>query len=89
MTSILLPVDRRASVAALVLIMASAAWAQMPDQPSMTPDRSKARQPTPSSVQQSETLQGADRTTESEADRKMREMDRKLDRVLRSICDGC
>jgi hypothetical protein len=89
MTSILLPAGGRVSVAALALLMASAAWAQTPDQQSMAPDRPKPRQPTPSSVQQSETPQGSEGKSESEADRKMREMDRKLNRVLRSICVGC
>ena len=47
--------DRRAAAGAIAVFLAGAAFAQAPDQPTMTPDRSAPRQPTPSSVQQAET----------------------------------
>jgi hypothetical protein len=90
MTSIPLPLDRRAGVAALALLLASVAWAQAPDRQSMTSGQPKNRQPTPSLVKPSENPQGAEGKSQSEdADRKMREIDRKANRVLRDICIGC
>jgi hypothetical protein len=79
--------DRRAAAGAIAVFLAGAAFAQAPDQPTMTPDRSAPRQPTPSSVQQAETREAEQQ--ESDADRKLREMDRKMNRVMRSICIGC
>jgi hypothetical protein len=71
---------------ASVLLWAGASVAQAPDQ---TPDRQKLRQPTPQSVQQQEDAKGAVDTKMTEADRKVQEMDRRLKRTLRSICNGC
>jgi hypothetical protein len=74
---------------ALTLLLSSAAWAQTPDQQTTMPDRSKLRQPTPSSVQQVESPADAESKRQSETDRKLREADRKLNRAMRSICNGC
>ena len=76
-------------LAALTLLLSSAAWAQTPDQQTTTSGRSKLRQPTPSSVQQMETPADAESKRQSETERRMREADRKLSRAMRSICSGC
>ena len=49
----------------------------------------RLRQPTPQSVQQQEDLQASADKIRAETDRKMREMDRRLNRTLRSVCVGC
>lgn len=49
----------------------------------------KRRQPIPSAMQKQESQQmDADRSR-AEADRKVREWDRRMNRTLRSICNGC
>jgi hypothetical protein len=87
MEFVLSSLDRRAVVGALALLLASAAVAQAPDQPTTAPDRSAPRQPTPSSVERTETREPEQNGTDAE--RKIREMDRKMNRVMRSICVGC
>ncbi len=80
--------NRRFIVATLALFLASAAWAQAPDQQS-SPDRPTSRQPRPSSVEQPASMPGAAEKSRSDADRKVRETDRRLNRTLHSICNGC
>jgi|UPI0004B3EF8C TolA-binding protein len=89
MPSSLLSLHRHIGAVTLALLLGSAAWAQTPDQPSSAPDRTKLRQPTPSSVQQQADTQDAAEKSQTEIDRKLREMDRRLDRTLRSVCSGC
>jgi hypothetical protein len=72
-------------VATLLLVLESAAWAQVPD-PLSPP---LPRQPTLQSVQQQEVQQATADRSKLEADRKMREMDRRMNRTLRSVCSGC
>ena len=88
MTSVPLSLRRLIALAVPVLLWAGATVAQAPDQQSSF-DRSTLRQPTLSSVQQQEGLQADADKTKSEANRKMREMDRRLNRTLRSVCSGC
>jgi hypothetical protein len=86
MASILLPLSRVAILAAPALLWAAGVVAQAPDRAS---DRPKLRQSTTQSVQQEDGQQAnADKST-TEADRKVREMDRRLNRTLRSVCSGC
>jgi hypothetical protein len=82
----LLPLSRFAVLAAPALLLAGAAVAQAPDQ---EPDRPKLRQPTPQTVQQQDDVQRTGDKNRAEADRKVREMDRRLNRTLRSVCVGC
>ncbi|WP_114948135.1 hypothetical protein [Microvirga calopogonii] len=89
MTSNSLHLNWRISVGAATLFLAGAVWAQAPDQQPVSHDRPMLRQPTPSSVQQQEDGQGAAEKRETEADKKLREMDRRLARTLRSVCSGC
>lgn len=89
MTSILLPISRFAGAPMFAFLLASAALAQTPEQHSLAPDRARPRQPTPLSVQQPESPQSTAEKSKSEADRKMREMDRRLSRTLRGVCIGC
>ena len=81
--------NRRTGFLSLALLLASAASAQTLDQQSPQPDRPKLRQPTPSSVQQPEPPMEVQSRGNSDIDRKLREADRKLSRVMRSICNGC
>ena len=76
-------------VATLLLVLESAAWAQVPDQLSPPLDPPGPRQPTLQSVQQQEIQQATADRSKLEADRKMREMDRRMNRTLRSVCSGC
>lgn len=89
MTPGLLSRHGRNSIAACVVLLAGAAWAQAPGQPLSQPERTKLRQPTHSSVQQKDVPQTQADKGGSEADRKVREMDRRLNRTLRSVCIGC
>jgi hypothetical protein len=86
MAFILSPLSRAATLAAPALLLAGAVLAQAPEQ---TPDRSRARQPTPQPVQQEDGVQTNQDKSETAADRKFREMDRRLNRTLRSVCVGC
>ncbi len=88
MTSIPLSLSRLTALAVPALLWVGTAVAQAPKQQS-SPDRVKLRQPTQSSVQQREGLQAGADKSRSEADRKVREMDRRLNRTLRSVCSGC
>ena len=88
MTSIPLSLSRLTALAVPALLWVGTAVAQAPDQ-KYSPDRPTLRQPTLSSVQQQEGLQANADKTNSEANRKMREMDRRLNRTLRSVCSGC
>jgi hypothetical protein len=89
MTCSLLSLYKHVGVAAAVFLVAGAAWAQVPDQPSSSPERQELRQPTPSSIQQQEGVQPNTDKSREEADRKLREMDRRLNRTLRSVCSRC
>lgn len=86
MASILLHLSRIATRAAPALLLAGTALAQVSDQ---APDRTRLRQPTPESVQQQEDMRTNADKNRMEADRKIREMDRRLNRTLRSVCVGC
>jgi len=88
MASVSLSLSRLAALAVPALLWVGAAVAQAPDLQS-APDRPKLRQPTSSSVQQQESLPADADKNRSEADRKVREMDRRLNRTLRSVCSGC
>ena len=86
MASILQPSSRLAVLAASALLWAGTAVAQAPDR---VPDRQRVRQPTPQSVQQQEDAKESAEANKTEADRKVRAMDRRLKQTLRSICNGC
>ena len=88
MTSILSSLSRLIAVVIPTLLWVGTAVAQAPDRQS-SPDRPTPRQPSLSSVQQQEGLQASADKTKSQANRKMREMDRRLNRTLRSVCSGC
>ena len=79
----------RVGVAAAALLLASAASAQAPDQQPSSSDAPKVRQPTLSSIErQDDGPTDADKSR-TETDRKVREMDRRLNRTLHSVCSGC
>ncbi|MBD2748606.1 hypothetical protein IC232_18075 [Microvirga sp. BT688] len=88
MTSIYLSLSGLAALSVSTLLVVGTAVAQVPDRQS-SPDRSKVRQQTLSPVQQQVGLQADARKSSSDADRKVREMDRRLNRTLRSVCSGC
>ena len=74
-------------VAALAIFLGGAALAQAPE--SAPPDRPILRQPASSAVEQPGGPQTTEDKMRAEADKKMREMDRRLNRTLRSVCSGC
>jgi hypothetical protein len=86
MASILLPLSRVAILAAPALLWAVGVVAQVPDRAS---DRPKLRQPTTQSIQQEDGPQANSDKSRAAAERKVREMDRRLNRTLRSVCVGC
>ncbi len=88
MASGILHISGRASLAGAIILLGSAAWAQSPEKQSPSLDQMRTRQPTTSPVQQ-EDLQISSDQARAEADRKMHEIDRRLDRTLRSVCSGC
>ncbi|GEO13775.1 hypothetical protein MAE02_14710 [Microvirga aerophila] len=88
MTPIPLSLSRLIALSIQALFWVGTAVAQAPDQQS-PPNRPTLRQPTLSSVQQQEGLQAGADQSRSEADRKMREMERRLNRTLRSVCSVC
>jgi hypothetical protein len=89
MASNFLCLQRRVGVAAAALLLASAAWAQAPHQQPSSSDAPKVRQPTLSSIQRQDDGQTDADKLRMETDRKVREMDRRLNRTLRSVCSGC
>ena len=89
MTFISLTPGWRAGIAAPVFLLAGAVLAQAPDPQAPQPDGRKPRQPTSQSVQQQDDVQRTGDKNRAEADRKVREMDRRLNRTLRSVCVGC
>ncbi len=89
MTSSLLSLWGRVGVAATVLLLESGAWAQAPDQKPSPPHQLRLRQPTSQSVQQPEDLQETSDKSQSAADRKFREIERRLNRTMRSVCVSC
>lgn len=86
MASILLPLSRVAILAAPALLWAGGVVAQAPDR---APDRPKESRPTTQSVQQEGGPQANSDKSRAAAERKVREMDRRLNRTLRSVCVGC
>jgi hypothetical protein len=86
MASILLPLSRVATLAVPALLLVATVMAQAPDQ---TPDRPQLRQPTTQSPQHQDGQQATADKSRSTAERKVREMDRRLNRTLRSVCVGC
>ena len=71
----------------LGLMLSGLANAAVAQQSGMS-DRSP--RPAGAAAMQAQKVQdGAERKPETEADRKLREMDRRLGRVMRSICNGC
>jgi len=82
MASILLALHRLGVLGAPALLVAGAALAQ-------ASSRSKTRQPTLQSVRQQEDVRTNANMSQSAENRKLREMDRRLNRTLRSVCVGC
>ena len=78
----------RARVGIPVVLLAGAILAQAPGLQAPQPDGRKPRQPTSQSVQQ-EDLQASGSKSQMAADRRGRDMDRRLNRTLRSVCSGC
>lgn len=87
MASRLQHLNRRAGLAGAVFFLGTTVWAQAPNQQSPPSDGKELRRPIPSSVQ--EDLQTSSDKSRAESDKKLREMDRRLDRTLRSVCSGC
>ena len=86
--SLFLP-GRRANIAAPVFLLAGAIFAQAPSVQAPQPDGRKHRQPTSQSVQQQEDPQASANKSQAAAGRRVRDMDRRLNRTLRSVCSGC
>jgi len=82
MASILLALHRLGVLGVPALLVAGAALAQASSQP-------KTRQPTLQSVRQQEDVRTNANMSQSAENRKLREMDRRLNRTLRSVCVGC
>ena len=76
---------RHLALAISTLVLIGAAQAQPAGQESTPAHPPMLRQPTLRSVQKQEIAQN----NATEADRKLREMDRRMNRTLRSICRGC
>jgi hypothetical protein len=89
MTSTLSSLRRCIALAMIVLLLGGAAWAQAPNRETLSPDMPKLRQPSPSSVQQQEDAQATRDKGREDDDSRIREMDRRLNRTLRSVCSGC
>jgi hypothetical protein len=89
MTFISLTPGWRAGIAAPVFLLAGAVLAQAPDPQAPQPDGRKPRQPTSQSVQQQDVLQASADKSRLDAERKVRQMDRRLNRTLSSVCSGC
>ena len=89
MTFILFAPGWRASIAAPVFLLAGAVLAQAPDLQAPQPDGRKPQRLTSQSLQQQEDLQASANKSQAEADRRFRDMDRRLNRTLRSVCSGC
>ena len=79
----------RAGIAAPVFLLAGAVLAQAPDLQAPQPDGRKPRQPTSQSIQQQDVLQADRDKSRLEAERKVRQMDRRLNRTLSSVCNRC
>ncbi|SCX82321.1 hypothetical protein [Microvirga guangxiensis] len=75
----------RAGIAAFLFLLAGGVMAQAPDLQTPQSQGQKPRQ----SVQQQKDPQSSASKTQAEADRRFREMDRRLNRTLRSVCNGC
>jgi predicted lipid-binding transport protein (Tim44 family) len=79
----------RAGIAAPVFLLAGAVLAQVPDLQAPQPDGRKPRQPVSQSAQQQDELQASANKSQTAAERRFRDMDRRLNRTLRSVCSGC
>lgn len=79
----------RAGAAAPVFLLAGAIFAQAPDLQAPQADGQKPRQIISQSVQQQKDAQDSANKIQAEADRRFRDMDRQLNRTLRSVCSGC
>lgn len=86
MVSVLPHLSGRAVIAASFSLMSGIALAQAQDAQSSP---LKPRQPTRMSVEKLEEQQAAQDKSKSQLDRKVREMDRRLNRTMRSVCVGC
>jgi hypothetical protein len=86
MAFILFVESRLAALLVPAFLAAGAVLAQAQDQ---APERQSLRQLTPQSAQQREDVATVAERNRAEADRKGREMDRRLNQVRRSICVGC
>jgi hypothetical protein len=71
-------------ITTIAILLVDVVLAQTPQ-----PERAKLRQPAQSTVQQLEGSEAIATKSREVADRKTREIDRRLSRVLRSICIGC
>ena len=89
MRSSLLSLRSRFGVAIIALVLASGAWAQAPEQEPSRPNQPKLREPTAQSVQPRGDLPTSDDGSQAAADIKLREIDRRLKRTMRSVCIGC
>ena len=83
------PPGRRARIAAPVFLLAGTILAQAQGLEAPQPDGRKPRQPTSQAVQQQEDPQASANKNQAVADRRVRDMDRRLNRTLRSVCSGC
>jgi hypothetical protein len=86
MASILPSVSKLAVLGAAALHLEGAAMAQSPDR---TPDRAELHELTSQSGQQQPYVAANADKDRTELDRKIRAMDRRMKRVLQSICIGC
>ena len=89
MSSSHLSLRSRVGVAVIALVLASGAWAQAPEQEPSRSNQPKLHQPTAQSVKQRGDLLTSDDGSQAAADLKLREIDRRLKRTMRSVCIGC
>jgi hypothetical protein len=79
----------RAGIAAPVFLLAGSVLAQAPDSQAPQSEGRKPRQPIAQSVQQQNDPQASADKIQAAADRRFRDMDRRLNRTLRTVCNGC
>jgi hypothetical protein len=79
----------RVGIAAPVFMLAGAVLAQVPDLQDPQPDRRKLRQSISQPAQQQDEMQAPADKSQTATERRFRDMARRVNRTLRSVCSGC
>jgi len=86
MTFLHLASGRRTGILVTIFLLSGAVLAQVSAQET---EKAKLRQLSSPSAQQQENIQTTADRGRADADKRFREMDRKLNRTMRSVCVGC